>query len=222
MCIVHLPPPPPPCPQDYYHDRILQLTYQFPEDASTSNGAPFWSAPKRFPRALVFDPADPAHSSFVQSAAILKATVHNVKLPDWARDAAAVAKAAAAVPITPFAPKKGVKIETDPKKAAEPMMGVDDDAVIEALLGKLSTITTASKPAQLAPVQVGAKCAGQGVGCGRGIVNVHFTLPPSIICKGYTSARGTHLQPNVGKTEAGSFQALVASGCFIIIIIWLF
>jgi hypothetical protein len=43
-----------------------QLTFTFPEDATTSTGAPFWSAPKRFPRALSFDPADPAHTGFVQ------------------------------------------------------------------------------------------------------------------------------------------------------------
>jgi ubiquitin-activating enzyme E1 len=52
--------------QDYFHDRVAQLTFTFPEDASTSTGAPFWSAPKRFPRVVVFSPEDPAHASFVQ------------------------------------------------------------------------------------------------------------------------------------------------------------
>ncbi|GBG00467.1 ubiquitin-activating enzyme E1, partial [Raphidocelis subcapitata] len=52
--------------QDYFHDRIAQLTFTFPEDATTSTGAPFWSAPKRFPTALKFDAADPAHAAFVQ------------------------------------------------------------------------------------------------------------------------------------------------------------
>jgi hypothetical protein len=53
-------------PQDYFHNRIAQLTYTFPEDATTSTGAPFWSAPKRFPRPLNFDPADRSHAVFVQ------------------------------------------------------------------------------------------------------------------------------------------------------------
>jgi hypothetical protein len=52
--------------QDYFHDRIAQLTFTFPEDAITSTGAPFWSAPKRFPRPVKFDAADPAHASYVQ------------------------------------------------------------------------------------------------------------------------------------------------------------
>ncbi len=52
--------------QDYFHNRIAQLTFTFPEDASTSTGAPFWSAPKRFPRALDFDATDASHASFVQ------------------------------------------------------------------------------------------------------------------------------------------------------------
>jgi hypothetical protein len=54
------------CSQDYFHDRIAQLTFTFPEDAITSTGLPFWSAPKRFPRPVTFDAADPAHASFVQ------------------------------------------------------------------------------------------------------------------------------------------------------------
>eukprot|EP00775_Hariotina_reticulata_P006408 gene6408-6639_t len=63
--------------QDYFHDRIAQLTYTFPEDAITSTGAPFWSAPKRFPRPVKFDAADPAQAGFVQAAAILKAEANN-------------------------------------------------------------------------------------------------------------------------------------------------
>jgi ubiquitin-activating enzyme E1 len=52
--------------QDYFHDRIAQLTFTFPEDAVTSTGLPFWSAPKRFPRPVKFDTADSSHTSFVQ------------------------------------------------------------------------------------------------------------------------------------------------------------
>ena len=40
--------------------------YTFPEDAVTSTGNLFWSAPKRFPRPLTFDPQDPSHAAFVQ------------------------------------------------------------------------------------------------------------------------------------------------------------
>ncbi len=52
--------------QDYFHDRIAQLVYTFPEDSLTSSGLPFWSAPKRCPKPLTFDAADASHASFIQ------------------------------------------------------------------------------------------------------------------------------------------------------------
>ncbi|KAG6383981.1 hypothetical protein SASPL_156234 [Salvia splendens] len=38
--------------EDYFANRVKQLAFTFPEDAATSTGAPFWSAPKRFPQAV--------------------------------------------------------------------------------------------------------------------------------------------------------------------------
>jgi hypothetical protein len=154
--------------QDFFHDRIAQLVYTFPEDAATSTGArggvtwwrrggvvvcfrglgsaglpgaaagalpagsgpphptpphptpphptpphptpphpagaPFWSAPKRFPHVLKFDAADPTHASLVQAGAILKAEVHGVERPAWAGDVARVAQVAGSVEVrTPAA-----------------------------------------------------------------------------------------------------------------------
>lgn len=139
--------------QELFHDRVAQLTFTFPEDALTSSGAPFWSAPKRFPRALTFDPQDLTHASFVQAGAILRAEIYNIPRPDWANDTAAVGKAAAAVHVEPFTPKAGVQIETDPKvKSGPPVVAQDDGAVIEELIGKL---TGAGLPDsfKLAPIQ---------------------------------------------------------------------
>ena len=76
--------------QFQFHDRIAQLTFTFPEDATTSTGSLFWSAPKRFPHALKFDAADPAHAAFALSAAILKAECSRIALPQWANDASKV------------------------------------------------------------------------------------------------------------------------------------
>lgn len=50
-----------------------------------------------------------------QAGAILKAEVYGIPKPEWASDPAAVAAAAAKVPVPEFQPKKGVRIETDPK-----------------------------------------------------------------------------------------------------------
>jgi ubiquitin-activating enzyme E1 len=161
--------------QDYFHDRVLQLTHTFPEDALTSTGAPFWSAPKRFPRAVAFDASDAAHAGLVHAMALLKAQVHGVDVPAWATGAgggaggpeapaaadggaAAVAKAAAAVPVEQFVPRQGVRIETDPKATAaqqqqNAMTSADDESVIDTLLQRLEG-ATASLPSgfRLVPV----------------------------------------------------------------------
>ena len=90
------------CAQMHFHDRIAQLVYTFPEDAPTSTGALFWSAPKRFPRALEWSAADPSHVAFVQAAALLRAEVFGITPPAWAQDPAKVilrVAAPAAVPV---------------------------------------------------------------------------------------------------------------------------
>ena len=76
--------------QVQFHDRIAQLVFTFPEDATTSAGNLFWSAPKRFPRAIGFDAQDPVHASFAQAAAVLKAQSYRLPIPDWAQSASKV------------------------------------------------------------------------------------------------------------------------------------
>ncbi len=73
--------------QHQFHERIAQLVYTFPEDAVTSTGSLFWSAPKRFPHALNFDASYPAHQHFAQAAASLRAEVYGIHRPAWALDA---------------------------------------------------------------------------------------------------------------------------------------
>ena len=123
--------------QDYFHNRIAQLVFTFPEDATTSTGSPFWSAPKRFPKALAFDPKDATMATLVQAGAILKAQVHGIPVPDFASVASKVAEAATKVHVDPFQPKKGVHIETDPKAGEKKELPTsDDDGAIEALIAK--------------------------------------------------------------------------------------
>ena len=132
--------------QDLFHDRVAQLVHTFPEDAVTATGARFWSPPKRFPTPIVFDAADPAHAGLVQAAAILKAQVYGVPVPPAAADAAAVAAAAAAIHVPPFAPKAGIKIETDPKATAAAVGGADDD--LDTLIGELERVAAAGAAAR--------------------------------------------------------------------------
>lgn len=77
----------------------VQLTHTFPEDARTSNGTAFWSPPKRFPKPVVFDPADASHASYMQASAILLAEIYGIEKPAWAAESAAVAEKAAAVEV---------------------------------------------------------------------------------------------------------------------------
>eukprot|EP00873_Tetraselmis_striata_P029638 jgi/Tetstr1/449902/TSEL_003924.t1 len=133
--------------QSYFHDKIKQLTFIFPEDAVTSTGSPFWSAPKRFPTAVVWAPTDQYSALLVQSLAILTAETYCVDIPPWGKDAAKVAEAAAKVTVPEFVPKKDVKIETDPKATGaatrnDPMAPVsfekDDDTQLPTLTSSTS------------------------------------------------------------------------------------
>lgn len=87
--------------------------------------------------------------------------MHGVKAPEWAADAAAVGRAAAAVEVPAFVPRKGVRIETDPKAAgggaanggSAPGGFADDEAAIEAMVERLAAARGALAPGyKLAPV----------------------------------------------------------------------
>merc|ERR1712070_1252239 len=81
-----------------------------------TNGAPFWSGTKRFPKPLIFDPEDPMHVEFVAAAANLRAAVFGLSGSD---NLAAIAAQAAAVKVPKFVPKTGVKIAANDKEAKE-------------------------------------------------------------------------------------------------------
>ncbi|KAI3434380.1 hypothetical protein D9Q98_002458 [Chlorella vulgaris] len=140
--------------QQQFYDRIAQLVFTFPEDAKTSTGALFWSPPKRFPTPVAFSPDDASHAAFLQAAAILKAQVYNLTLPDWAADAAKVAAAAAAVEVPPFVPRENMKIETDPKAQAPVSDSyAHEDQIIDDLISQLREALTGLPPgAQLNPI----------------------------------------------------------------------
>ena len=126
--------------QEAFYDKIAQLTFTFPEDAVTSTGSPFWSAPKRFPRVVNYASSDAAHLALMRAMANLKAEVHGLERPSWASDDAALSAAVDKVPVKEFKAKSGVKIETDPKATEAASTGQDDEAIIEDLLGKLEGV----------------------------------------------------------------------------------
>ncbi|CAI5495380.1 unnamed protein product [Closterium sp. Naga37s-1] len=123
--------------EDYFANRIKQLTYTFPENASTSTGLPFWSPPKRFPTAVTFTPEDPTCLAFVTAGAILRAATFGIEVPDWARDGKRMAEAVAKVEVGEFVPKQGVKIVTDEKATSAATSVGDDGKAIAELVGRL-------------------------------------------------------------------------------------
>uniref|UniRef100_A0ACD5YZK1 Uncharacterized protein n=1 Tax=Avena sativa TaxID=4498 RepID=A0ACD5YZK1_AVESA len=140
--------------EDYFSNRVKQLTFTFPEDAATSMGAPFWSAPKRFPRALQFSAADPSHLNFIMSASILRAESNGVAIPEWAKNTSKLADVITKIAVPTFEPKKGVNIVTDEKASNLSSASVDDVAVIEDLLAKLQEYAKRLPPGfQMKPIQ---------------------------------------------------------------------
>ncbi|WJZ89128.1 hypothetical protein VitviT2T_008371 [Vitis vinifera] len=123
--------------EDYFVNRVKQLIFTFPEDAATSTGAPFWSAPKRFPHPLQFSAADAGHLYFVMAASILRAETFGIPIPDWAKHPKKLAEAVDKVIVPEFQPKTDVKIVTDEKATSLSTASVDDAAVINELLAKI-------------------------------------------------------------------------------------
>ena len=141
--------------QEYFHDRVVQLTFTFPEDAVTSTGNAFWSAPKRFPKPVIFSGEDLSHVNLIKAMAMLKAETHGVSegVPslEVRGDEEAMNKIilemVEKVEVPTFQPKDGVKIETDPTKKEgdnnnENNMSMDDDKIIEDLLTQLNNVRT--------------------------------------------------------------------------------
>lgn len=135
------------------------MIYTFPEDAATSTGAPFWSAPKRFPRPLQFSAADPGHLYFVMAASILRAETFGIPVPDWAKQPKKLAEAVDKVIVPEFQPKADVKIVTDEKATSLSTATVDDAAVINELIAKIEQIWKSLPPGfRMKPIQFEKVC----------------------------------------------------------------
>jgi len=132
--------------ESYFTNRIVQLLHNFPPDATTSQGVPFWSPPKRLPAPVVFDPSDELHMHFIIAAANLRAFMFSIPPPADARDPKAIASLLASSPkckVPPFEPAIDATIETDNKeedarrKAAAAAEQEDDATKIEKIVQQL-------------------------------------------------------------------------------------
>lgn len=120
-----------------FANDIKQLLYNFPKDAVTSKGEPFWTSPKRAPEPLVFDINDPNHFEFITGAANLLAYVYGLKGDGPTADKEYYAKVLSTVDIPEWSPKSDLKIQvndSDPDPNADL---VTDNSVIEKLSASL-------------------------------------------------------------------------------------
>jgi len=122
--------------EDYFNNNIKQLLYNFPVDMITSNGAPFWSGPKRAPKPITFDAENPLHLDFVIAAANLRAFNFGLK---GERNPEFFKKALPSITVPTFMPKK-VKIsvnENEEKDKKEEANDEDEDDLSSKIIGEL-------------------------------------------------------------------------------------
>lgn len=129
--------------EELFHNQISQLLFNFPEDQVTSSGAPFWSGPKRCPKPLKFSTKNDLHVNFIMATANLRAHVFGLK---GDTDAAKYLEVMS-VAMPEFSPVKGVKIETDEKKAEEEAkarasMVVSDVEAVHRIVARLPVPST--------------------------------------------------------------------------------
>jgi ubiquitin-activating enzyme E1 len=112
--------------EDYFVNRIHQLVFNLPEDATTSTGMKFWSPPKRFPHPADFDPEDPIKMQFIVASANLMAKVSGVLEPSHpgVRDVESVRKILDGVIVPEFAPcREEIETSEDSGSGVELMDG---------------------------------------------------------------------------------------------------
>lgn len=123
--------------EEKFANDIKQLLYNFPKDAVTSKGEPFWTSPKRAPEPLVFNIDDPNHFDFVVGAANLLAFVYGLKGDQGEPDKKFYENVLSKVEIPEWSPKSDLKIQvndSDPDPNADV---VTDNTVIEKLASSL-------------------------------------------------------------------------------------
>lgn len=131
----------------FNHD-IKQLLYNFPPDAKTSTGAPFWSGPKRAPTPLEFDINNQDHYDFLVGGASLRA--FNFGIKDETHDKSYYQNVIKGLIVPDFSPNVNLKIQVnddDPDPNAN--NPGDDIAQLASSLPAPSTL----KGHQLNPVE---------------------------------------------------------------------
>lgn len=109
-----------------FNNDIKQLLYNFPRDAVTTTGAPFWSGPKRAPTPLEFDISNEDHFNFIVAAANLRAFNYGLK---GGADLDTYKKVLAATKVPEFTPASNVKIQVEENETVENEKGDETDVI---------------------------------------------------------------------------------------------
>ncbi|GMM29088.1 E1 ubiquitin-activating protein [Martiniozyma asiatica (nom. inval.)] len=128
--------------QEKFSNDINQLLYNFPKDAVTSKGEPFWASPKRAPDALEFDINNINHFDFIVGGANLLAFVYGLKGDAGEPDKSYYEKVLSAIEIPEWSPKSNVKIQANDSDPDPNETLVPDNKVIEKLAAKLPEPST--------------------------------------------------------------------------------
>jgi len=128
--------------EDLFHNTIAQLLFNFPLDATTSTGAPFWSGPKRPPTPIKFDPNNATHLNFIIAAANLLAFNFNIPA---IKEPTAIKDMLAKVNVPHFEPKTGVKLKSGENDTTEEG-AEDDDQKVANLIKELSKLDKSRYP----------------------------------------------------------------------------
>eukprot|EP01084_Bolivina_argentea_P094777 170419_1 len=117
-----------------FSNRIKQLLYNFPHDAITTEGAKFWSPPKRAPDPIIFDENDILHIEYIISAANLRAKVYGLK---GSNNKIEIKKYLSNCIVPKFDINKKIKIATSDEEEKEMKNNNDDDDYGDAEISNL-------------------------------------------------------------------------------------
>ncbi|KAJ3130581.1 hypothetical protein HK100_007942 [Physocladia obscura] len=123
--------------EEFHANEIAQLLFNFPTDAVTSTGTPFWSGPKRAPTVLKFDAEDPNHLDYVIAAANLHAFNFGLK---GERDPKYFKTVLAGISVPKFEPRSGVKIQVQENENIQSQS--TDASELQALVDSLPSPAT--------------------------------------------------------------------------------
>ncbi len=122
--------------EELFSNSIQQLLFNFPSNATTSTGTPFWSGPKKCPRPLLFDFTEKDHMNFVVSASMLHAENYHLECPQEVNPQY-FKSVLERVVLPPFIPKSGVRIHTNDAEVADHNQGssthISDNSITDLL-----------------------------------------------------------------------------------------